>query len=247
MNKSAGALKLSLAKAGIVTPPQVDLAFVLDVSGSFDDEHRSGITNDLLKRLTPWGMVFDPNQQLDVLTFSNGAARTHHVGTVTPATVDGYVQKHIIDRVPGYNGGTDYSYVIEKTLELFGWKPAPAATPAPQKRSWWGGAKPAATTATKPVEKKRSIVLFITDGDNGDKDRTRQILRESEQRGDGVYFLFIGVSNQGSTFPFLESIGDEFGNTGLVTINDLQAFVNQDDDAMNQALLGDELLTWLKK
>jgi Mg-chelatase subunit ChlD len=112
----------------------------------------------------------------------------------------------------------------------------------------WGKSQPASTaTATAVVEKKRSIVLFITDGDNNDKDRTREVLRASEQRGDGVYFLFIGVSNQGSTFPFLESIGDEFGNTGLVTIKDLKAFLNQSDDDMNRTLLGDELMGWLKK
>ncbi len=244
MNKSEGALRLSLQKAGIITPPQVDLAFDLDVSGSFDDEHRCGLTNRLLARLVPWGMVFDPDKKLDVFTFSSGKESAHHVGEVTPATVDDYVPRHIIDKVPGYARGTDYSYVLEKNLEHFGWKPAAAAAPA--KRSWWSG-KSAASTTAAVVEKKRSVVLFITDGDNSDKDRTRQVLKESEARQDGVYFLFIGVSNQGSRFPFLESIGDDFGNTGLVTIKDLGTFLNLDDDSMNQQLLGDELLGWLKK
>jgi hypothetical protein len=214
LTKSAGALRLSLEKAGIVTAPKVDLAFNLDVSGSFDDEHRGGLTQKLLSRMVPWGMVFDPNEQLDVFTFSNGERNAFHVGTINEHTHDGYIASKIIDKVPGYNGRTDYSYVIEKNLAHFAGK--------------------------------RSIVVHVTDGDNDDKDRTRRVLSESEARKDPVYFLFIGVSNQGSKFPFLESIGDDYGNTGLVTIKDLEKFVSQDDEQLNELLLGQELLEWLK-
>lgn len=96
-------------------------------------------------------------------------------------------------------------------------------------------------------EKKRSIVIFVTDGDNSDKQRTEQVLAESEARKDGVYFLFLGVSNGSKSFPFINKLGERFGNVGFVAINDVKAFVQQSDDELNQALLGDELLAWLKK
>eukprot|EP01030_Chromulinospumella_sphaerica_P021594 gene21594-21544_t len=54
LNKSQQALVLNLAKVGVTETPQVNVAFVMDVSGSFDDEHREGVTNDLLTRLIPW-------------------------------------------------------------------------------------------------------------------------------------------------------------------------------------------------
>ena len=237
LEKGKEALALNLQKRGITTTPKADLAFVLDVSGSFDDEHRDGITQKLLERLVPWGMLMDPDQKLDVLTFSDGPEHAHHVGDITPATTEDYIKKNVIRKVPGYNGGTDYSYVLEKAMQTFGWMPA-------DKPGFLGrlmGQKAAS------AEKRRSIVLFVTDGDNGDKSRTEQVLAESESRKDDIYFLFIGISNQGGSFPFLKKIGDRFSNTGLVVIRDLKAFLAKTDDQMNDELIGDELVTWLKK
>ena len=60
----------------------------------------------------------------------------------------------------------------------------------------------------------------------------------------GAYLLFLGISNQGSRFPFLESIGDKFRNTGFVSIPNLRKFVQMSDEEINQQLIGDELLAW---
>ena len=245
LNKSARSLQLSLQKAGIIDPPQMDLAFNLDVSGSFDDEHLGGLTNELLVCLVPWGMVFDPDKKMEVFTFSDGPSHVHHVGDVTPDTCDDYVRRMIIGRVPGYNGGTDYSYVIERNLEHFGWKPTNGAAQA--KRGFFsgmfGGGKSVSNQLTK---KRRSIVLHVTDGENSDKRRTEQVLTESEARKDGVYFLFLGVSNQNDRFPFIDELGERFDNVGFVGISNVGKWVQQSDDDINQALLGNELLAWLK-
>lgn len=249
MQKGAQSLTLALAKRGINTPPQADIAFNLDVSGSFDDEHRDGLTQMLLERLVPYGIVFDPDKKLDVLTFSNGQSNAHYVGEITPDTCDDYIRRNIIGRVPGYNGGTDYSYVLEEDLRRFGWLQGGTSAPV-VKRGMFGGMFSRGQASSSPAavaEKKRSIVLFVTDGENGDKDRTERVLAESESRGDEVYFLFIGISNQGGGFPFLKRIGDRFNNTGLVVIRDLKQFVQKTDDEINELLIGDELVEWLKK
>lgn len=244
------ALKLSLAKAGINTPPAAEVGFVLDVSGSFDDEHRDGSTQRLLERLVPWGMVFDPDQKLDVFTFSSDEGRAHYVGELTPATTENYIGDNIIARVPGYNLATEYSYVLEKTLQHFGWLSSPSDGAAPAKKGllgrMFGGAASAATPAT-PTKKRRTVVIFVTDGENSDKVRTQQVLSESQKRGDEVYFLFIGISNQGGNFPFLQQIADRFDNTGIAVINDFGAFLRLSDAEINDQLVGDELVTWLKK
>ncbi len=248
MTKSADALRLSLTKHGIPTPPSAELAFDLDVSGSFDDEHRGGLTQSLLSRLVPWAMVFDPDQKMDVFTFSDGLSHAHHVGDITPNTSDRFIADRIIKQVPGYNGGTDYSYVIEANLRHFGWMANPAATS--KKPGIFGGffRRSGPTVIDQPPPaKKRSIILFVTDGDNSDKDRTEHVLAESENRQDEAYFLFLGISNQGGTFPFLQRIGDRFANTGLVIIDNLPRFVEKTDEEINDLLIGSELVTWLKK
>ena len=247
LDKAAEKLRLSLEKVGIVKPPQMDLAFDLDVSGSFRDEHEDGTTSILLSRLIPWGMVFDPDQKLDVFSFSDGPENAHYVGEITPQNHENFVRRLIIGRVPGWGCGTDYSYVLEKNLQHFGWMPSGQA-PVVKKGflSQLFGTKQSAV-ATEAPKGKKSCVVFVTDGENTDKKLTHQVLRASEQRGDDIYFLFIGISNQGGEFRFLNEIADVYGNTGLVVIRNLRQFVAQDDEAINQQLIGEELLQWLKK
>lgn len=230
LQKGKETLKLSLEKKGIMSVPSADLAFVLDVSGSFDDEHRSGITQTLLERLVPWGMLFDPDQKLDVFTFSNGKSYAHHVGDITPETCENYVASKIVNRVPGYGCGTDYSYVLEKVLQNFGWLTAGGFL-----GKVFGGGK----------EKRRSIVLFVTDGASSDERECEKVLADSEARKDEVYFLFIGIGN--TNFPFLKRVADKFSNTGLVVIKNLKNFVKQADEQVNEEFIGEELITWLKK
>jgi hypothetical protein len=242
LKKSADVLRVSLTKRGLTKAPSAKLAFILDVSWSFEIVHRDGKTQALLKRLVPWGIVFDPDQQLDMFSFSSSADNAHHVGVITPDTCDGYIQKDIINRVPGWKCGTDYSYVLELALRHFGWIPN---APKPSGGGIFGGArKPSAQTI---VERKKSIVLFVTDGDNNDHDRCRKVLKESETRRDDVYFIFICISNGGSRFAFLQKIADEFSNTGFTYIPNIDDFLKLTDDQVNDLLIGDELIAWLNK
>lgn len=238
LEKSTKALALSLEKAGIATPPQVEVGFGLDVSGSFEDEHREGVTDLLLTRLVPWGLLFDPDRKLDVFTFSNGESHVQHVGSVDEKNYQGYVPSKIVGKVKGWNGGTDYSYLLERMLNNFGW------TGDTVKKAGFFGKLMGQKDQVVAGAKKRSLVIIATDGENSDKERTMRVLKESEQRGDQVYFLFLGVSNQGSRFPFLERIGDHFSNTGFVPIPDLRRFVQLSDEELNEKLISDELLAW---
>lgn len=239
LQKSKAALTLSLEKSGIYKMPVVDMGVIMDVSGSFHDEHNDGITTDLLTRLAPWGLSFDPDKKIDVFTFSNGAASAHLVGSLNESNYQGYVKKNIIDKVPGYKGATDYSYVLERALKEFGWIPSEV-----KKAGFFG--RMLGVKDEGPKTKKRSLITFVTDGDNNDKERTRKVLRESQSRKDEVYFLFLGVANGGGEFEFLNVIGDEFGNTGFKKIKDVRNFVNKSDEEINSFLLDDELVNWLK-
>ena len=107
LEKSKAALQLCLHKAGVTQPPVMDMGVLLDVSGSFEDEHQDGTTNRLLTRLIPWGLTFDPDGKLDVTTFSHGERHVHRVGSVTAANYADFVQRQVIGRVPGWNGGIE--------------------------------------------------------------------------------------------------------------------------------------------
>lgn len=248
LEKSKGSLLQTLNTRGVNKPPIAELGFDLDVSNSFDDEHRDGLTQQLLLRLVPWGMLFDPDQKMDIFTFSDGERRANYVGEITPDTCDKYIQKNIIATVEGYGGGTDYSYVIQKNLQHFGWIEGGAFLPMKKKSRLASLFKREIKAETVLVEQKRSLIIFVTDGEcsPSDEERTRKILSDSEERKDRVYFLLIGISNQGVEFDFLNEIADRFANTGLVIIDNLREFVKKTDDEINAALVGDELVEWLK-
>lgn len=252
LNKAKQTLVLDLQKAGITNIPSVDVAFDLDVSGSFDDEHKDGSTNAIVARLIPWGLLLDPDKKIDMFTFSNGERNAFYVGEVNDRNYHNYVQENIINKVPGYNGGTDYHYVLRKNLEHFGWL-APEITAAQPRsgglfgRMFGGGHAQPAAAPVSAAAKRKSLVLFGTDGENTDKVETRELLREMERRGDQMYVQFFAFSNQGGQFRFLQDIADEFSNTGLHICRDIPAFLRMSDEEINQILIQQELIDWLKK
>jgi hypothetical protein len=244
LNKAAQSLRLSLEKAGVAPNIKAELIFDMDVSGSFEHEHEEGTTSQLIERLVPYGMVLDPDGAMDVFTFSDGDYNAHHVGTVTPAESEGYILRNVVDRVPGWKGGTTYSYVLEKNLQHFGWLPCekPHGIAGLISRFFGRSEDP------HYHEQKRSIVIFVTDGENSvaDEKRTMGVLEASQSRGDHVYFLFIGACEHNVDFKFLKTIAKKFKNTGVVIIRDLEAFVEKSDDEISAELLGPELIDWLK-
>lgn len=242
LQKAARSLRVSLDKAGVAPDVKAELIFDMDVSGSFYHEHQEGTTSKLIARLVPYGMELDPDGQIDVFTFSDGRHNVHHVGTVTPDDCENYIVRKVVGRVPGWNGGTDYSYVLERNLQHFGWLPTSGGGGGFLSRFFGRSQEP------EFKARKRSIVIFVTDGENGVTDHVRatRILEESEQRGDQVYFLFVGACEHEVDFGFIRMVAERFKNTGVVIIRDLDAFVELSDEQLNAQLLGPELIAWLK-
>lgn len=240
LHKAAQTLRVSLDKAGVRPDVKAELIFDIDVSGSFEHEHEEGRTSVLLQRMVPYGMVLDPDGKMDVFTFSGGAGSVYHVGTVTPEDSEGYLRRKVVDRVPGWAGGTTYSYVLERDLQHLGW--LPSKEPGLLSRFFGAPAAPA------PAQKKRSIVIFVTDGENHEDDdaRTMRVLEESEARGDGVYFVFLGFCDTNPDFKFIRKLAERFRNTSALVIQDLKDFIALSDEELNAKLLSPELLEWLK-
>lgn len=256
LTKSEAAFRLSLEKAGVSADVVAEIIVIMDLSTSFGHEHEEGTTSTLLERLVALAKVLDRDGQFDLITFSDGPQNVQHLGTIDETNARDYIPRRVINRVRGWNGGTTYSYALEEALRLFGWLPCdhdhqPAQKPRFWER-WFGSA-----AEPQPVEQhfhpqKRSIVLFVTDGENdpsesyGDKRRTKQVLRDSQQRGDNVYFLFIGACEH-QEFEYVEEIAREFRNTGIVMATDPEAFVELPDDELIDKLLVPELVGWLRQ
>ena len=201
-----------------------------------------------MTRLVPWGLVFDPDKKLDVFTFSSGAGAAHYVGDVNERNYHNFVQQQIIGRVPGWKGGTEYVPVLYKNLELFGWiKPT---TVAPAEKGWLAslkegifGAKPEGQPLTT---KRKSLVLFNTDGENTDQRETERLFRDMAQRGDGMYVIFLAVSGSRNSFPFLEDLANRYSNVSTCVISDVASWVEQEDEDINAALIAPKLIEWFK-
>jgi len=256
LNKSTAAFRLSLEKAGVAPGIKAELIVIMDVSGSFEHEHEEGTTSILLERFVPLAKVLDPDGKFDLITFSDGGGSVHHLGTIDESNARNYIVDYVVDRVGGWKGGTTYSFPLEEALRVLGWMPYPAGRDPQRKPRFWeslfGMSPERKAEVEKPRPKKRSIVLFVTDGENdpgdgyGDKRRTKQILRASQERGDQVYFLFIGACEH-EEFDFVEELADEFKNTGIVMATDPEEFANLPDEQLIDKLLDPELVAWLKR
>jgi len=244
LQKGEANLRLCLAKAGIHTPPEAEVAFNMDVSGSFETEHRDGSTMAITHRLVPWAMVFDPDKKLDFFTFSDGSSNVVYVGEVTVDNCDDYIKKNVIAKVKGWRGGTSYAPVLRRNLEQFGWiQPVVHEEKTSFFSKLFGGKK----NETSGVAQRKSLIMHITDGETGDERETDHLLQQMQDRGDKVYIMFFGFSEDRSVkFKFLKEMADKYTNTGLYVCRDLKAFIGMSDEEINDLIISDELIAWLK-
>jgi hypothetical protein len=229
LNKSAEKLRLDLTKAAGGTLPEADVGFDLDVSGSYEGLHRSGVTSLLMSRMIPFCMVFDPDKKLDVWTFSDGPA--HYVGAITPDDHKDFVRRKVIEKVPNWCGRTDYAPVLKANVKHFGW--------GKSQGGFLG-------FGAKPIAGKKSLVLFNTDGASDDPEETDELMKEMQDKGYQVYVQFIAIKQPSANFSFIERLADDYSNCGLIVIDDINKWVALDDDSLNAQFLTDELVDWMK-
>jgi hypothetical protein len=244
LSKSEKNFTISLKKVGVDKMPALEMGFAMDVSGSFDDEHRDGITNALVTRLSPWGFTFDPDRKIDMATFSSGNNIQFVDPPIDEKNYDNYIKRFVIDKVKGYSGGTGYAPVTRLFLQHFGWMPGLTAPIGGFLNGLFGKKKPVS------VEKRRAIVFFITDGDNndtGDTPAMMDIMGDAEANNYEVFFVFVGVSNQNVSFATLKLIDRNHKNAAFHKITDIKGFVAKSDEAINEFFLDSKLVAWLKK
>lgn len=229
LEKGVEKTKFVLAKKNVSPTIRAQVAANLDVSGSTRGLFSSGQMQEAFQRVMPIGVTFDDNGEIDVFLFTDGSSACHLKPTASKANYDKYINESVLHGSPiGLWGGTSYAPVIKKNLEEFGFY-----------KGIFSKSLQSQSKSNMPV-----VVYFFTDGENDDQSATRKILQECQDAKCNIYFLFIGVGT-GCDFKFLKKIGDEFTNTGFLSVADLNTF--QDDDKIYDALLPQELCGWLTK
>lgn len=73
-----------------------------------------------------------------------------------------------------------------------------------------------------------AFIIFITDGENGDKEQTDKIVRELSKYN--IFVQFVGIGN--STFKYLEKLDDLDGrvcdNTGFIKVADMSKLTDEE-------------------
>lgn len=256
LEKSTQALSFELKKhnVGSINPCQVHM--VMDVSGSFRDEHRAGYTQQLLNRFVPFSMLFDKDQVLDSYAFGSNAK---HLPEITSSNFTNYIEKHMpINGVGGCS--TDYadafrlmiascqeesvvSKVVQKMVtqpatsffgKLFGKTESKMVSEVVTEQS---------NTSGKAADKH--LFFFITDGDPDSEHEAKTVLLQLMQ--DNIFIVFISINDR--PVRFLQTFAKQpYAMYLNYSPTELRNIANVTDEALyDQLLSAPQLVTWMNK
>jgi hypothetical protein len=193
-------LVVNLKKTSGLSAQKAQVALVLDYSGSMSNLYSNGSVQELVERVLPVGLGFDDNGEVDIFIFHNNANKIDR--PLTMSNFRGYVDKYLWDgsrNAPRFSmGGTSYAPIIKRIVEEY--------IGGTGKRGilsgLFGGNSSQSKTLQYPV-----YVIFITDGENNDKDATESAIIEASKYG--IFFQFIGIGNE--LFSFLTKLDSMSG------------------------------------
>lgn len=233
LEKSKETLQFVLEKHNVTTinPSQVHLAF--DVSGSFDDEHSNGYTQQLLNRIVPFSMLFDKNQTLDSYVFSDGAEVLDDINISNYAD---YVRNKI-QRSRIYNQGTQYLPIFKLLVEK--------STEDKKKVGFFGKMFGKQTEVKTESLQDKHIVFFITDGDAYDQNQAKQFLDQAIKSNPNLFFVFISIGNQPFQFFNNNYKDTSYSNYFNLTPSQLRNLKDAKDEDLFEMIINPSLEAWM--
>lgn len=231
-------VNLSKCMVDLSKKTQVDLCgkvarvvVALDYSGSMSNLYTDGTIQRTLNRLVPLGLSFDDNGELDVYLFENGFRK------FKPLTLANYAdyKTNIIDTSNYRMGGTSYAPVLS---DITGKDIDP-------KPSMFGSLfrRKSVVNDSSRCDDPLTFVLFITDGEPGDRANTDNIIRKSSYTN--TFIQFIGIGN--NDFNYLEHLDDlkdrPIDNTGFSKLTNL----NSISDVELYTMILEEFSNWIRK
>jgi hypothetical protein len=267
LEKAEEQVRISLIKKDVKETPTCAVGLALDVSGSMDDNYKSGIMGDVVTRMLALAKTFDDNGEMDMWIFNN------HSKKLDNATVDNYqtfVKEQILD-AGNFGGGTTYSPVlhditdfyfptngngrpmVSKTVEVE--VPVSVSKEVPATGFFgklFGSSKTETVTeyhketktvleeAPEDAELNPAFVIFLTDGDNStdDVNRANQVLQTSEKNP--IFWLMVGVGHDTSKFDFIRKIGTSHPNAAYLQFDNLDI----DDETLYDNAISQKFIDW---
>ena len=210
---------------------KANVKLATDISGSMYHLYNTGVVQETIERILGIGMNIDINKSIEVFAFG----RNHHeIGTVNEQNANDWVNR-VMMRTIDLENSTYYSGVMERIIKKV------KIPLEPKKPGFFArllGAKEEPKEDVTPT-----IVFFVTDGDNFDRDRAEKIIRDSSDKP--IFWQFIGVGNE--SFSFLRELDEMEGrfidNANFFQLNDL----NQISDEQLYDRILTEFPLWLEE
>ncbi|ANY65324.1 hypothetical protein BBD42_01640 [Paenibacillus sp. BIHB 4019] len=227
---------ISLTKRGL-GGQVARVAAVFDISGSMTNLYRSGIIQKTAERALALAMNFDDNGAADVFAFG---LSNHEIGEIYQANFYQFVEREITSKHK-LEMGTQYAGVMKQIADFY----YPGALKLTRKGGFLGlgGRTEYEIDASKIKNDPPVYVLFFTDGDNSDKEETRELIRGLSRLG--IFFQFVGIGNE--RFYFLDELdnldGRYIDNANFLKVQNLDKI--SDDDLYDSLLI--EFPTWLQE
>lgn len=228
LDMSKQKLKLQLQKANVNTINPCQVSFALDVSGSFDDEHERGYTQELLNRIVPFALLFDKDGELDSFAFSS---KTEKTIPATEDNIEDFISK-VIQKTGCYGLGTNYLPAFKALVEN--------GTEGEEKKGLWGFL----SKGSKKVSRGKQLSFFITDGEAYDQNTAKEWLEENISEEHFIVFITIG-----SEFKFFRNnySNTEFSSYHHMTIDELRKLKNKSDEDLYEQFVTANLADWANK
>ncbi|KJU83223.1 tellurium resistance protein [Candidatus Magnetobacterium bavaricum] len=213
----------AITRAGL-DQQRARVAMAIDVSASMQHLFDKGVVQRACERLLALAVKFDDNGAIDIFIFDN---RDHEVGEMHQSGFYGFVDREILVNLQNKIwGSTSYGGVIRRITGKYTDKPG-----------FW-----ASLMGRRPTPQDPAYVLFVTDGDNDDKDDTERAITDASK--EAIFWQFVGIGN--SSFSFLEKLdtmpGRFIDNANFFKLNDLDKI---SDEELYDRLLA-EFPLWLK-
>ena len=244
LTKKAEQVTFLLEKKGVTNAPTMRVCAALDISGSMDDEIKDGSLQRAVDQLGGIAIKFDDNNAIDVWKFDNNS---DYVGTWTPDAYSTYVKDNGIRS----RGGTAYSPFIRDIRNTM-FEGTITRTPreeVSESKGFFGfGKKKIITTVydtvvSDPTDNSPVLVLAITDGEPYGDPLSRILDELNECAKHPMFFVFVGVSNQGESFKTLQQIASKASNASFVKLN---GFMMKDEEVYSK-IIDDKLVNFINK
>ncbi len=211
VEKHAKALDLILSEKKLGVKT-ARVCFVIDTSGSMQRDFQNGTVQDITERIMPLGLNFDDDGEMETFWFSSGSPGYGQCTSAAIGNIDQFVDKEILTKSEW--GGTNYAPVMKAVTEFYG---------------------------IKNPSKDPTFVVFITDGDNHDKQAAEQAITKAAEFN--IFWKFVGVGS--AQMSFLEKLDDMPGrkvdNANFIQIDNIR---NMSDEQLYPLLL-EEYGDWI--